>query len=427
MGMIIFAFIAFVILINYVSCLVTFSSPTRGSLHAIGSQVTATLSGMTLGSIATITQSCETTPPADVSINVFYSSPSAVFTLPAGYYGICTYFNNVGSQPVSIRVGNSVGVTAPEFGAVVLAGSDLPITVTYAPDTDPNPIFEVQLRCITPGIDPVEGPVEGNASTQQYFHIPSDFHGFSDLTVLNTVPSYYNVGSKGIQVVQTYQLTLETPQNGAELVIGTPFNVLVTLQDLFIPDIIGLQFSPSSGQTILAYINEVKSVVLDSTYFGANTLTILTMPPYLAPSPISITLKYGIEFTQAPVMIIGNLPFQLYLTTSATPVAPADQSVTVYLNCDATQIDQWNGVPLNQLTTLSLNTPDFQASSNCFFSTPSQNDYYYIAMKSVELNTNPNVNPVNRLSPEEQNYFARSIAFPPSRIVDPKNFVVNTP
>lgn len=398
------------IFVNSVFGAINIDRPANGSLHPINSQVTVTLSGSGTTSV-TITQTCGTSV---VSQTIQYPTVnSAVFTLPQDYYGNCSYTLNVSASRRTIRVGNDVSITAPNNSDSFAAGTDFPIDVTYNPDTNPNPVFDVKLASSIPGLTVVE-KIEGNALTQQYFHVPSDFVGDFILSVLETVPSYYTTNF--VQLLITQQLEIVTPPDGAKVMIGTPFDVLVASKDASTNVPITLKFTDDATQNIPAVVNVVQPVTLDFSYFGTDSLTVEIDPSltaYIAPSPISITLKYGIKFTQSPIAIIGNVPFQIYLETSDIPDESVDQNTIVSLLCGVNLIDQWT-VPFNELSTLSAIDADTPAQSNCFFSTPLENDYYYPAVQSVIIFKPPFGGTIEIIGPVEQAEFAVSIAFPPS-------------
>lgn len=400
---------------------VIFTSPTPGSLFPIGSQVTVTLSGLPSRSVTTVSQICDETVTETKIISAL--QPSAVFTLPADFFGICIYtalLLNPVPQPVPIFVGNTVSITSPVDGSTVLAGNDFPITLAYSPTTNPNLNFEVQLNCRLSSVGPYIQVIEGNATNQQLFNVPSNFEGQScDLRVLNTVPGYFSVTVVLLQVLQIQQLTITNPQNGDDNQIGLPFNVLVTAPNPNTFDDIILTFTSddSSTENVNAKVNVSQPLSLNSTFLGITTLTVSTAPiQFIHPAPVSFNLKYGLEITQAPKVIIGNFPFEMFIRTSADPVPPADQAIQVSLTCGRTLIQEWS-VTLNQLVTLSAIPGDTPAQNNCQFSTPSNSIYYYQTSRYVVIFRSPFGGAVYPISLEEQIIFAESISFPPSDII----------
>lgn len=403
--------ITFLFFFNCVHGFISFSSPQQDEAFAIDDYVTVTLSGLTGVESATVTQICAT--EAQVSKLFTTIDYSQNFNLPTGYSGGCTYTATMtgSSTPeasVRILVGNPVPVTidVPVSGSSVTSGESFDIELSYSPSTTPNVVFDVQLDCQISGIDPVVQQVVGNAQIQNYL-APDTFYGNNCiLSVLDTVQGYYGFAPVSIKVIK--DLILEFPLAGSNQQVGVPFNTLVSATGLDRYVVVTLFFNNIPRQ---ATVNIDHSIALEAFYLGVVTLTVSSSSPFVSPPPISFNLKYGLEFTEAPKFIFKNVPFQIYLTTSATPIAPADQTVLVSLTCGAELIDQWT-VPLNELVTLSTIEADIPAQSICSLSTPSDNMYYYTALHEVIIFRTPFDVQVQILNSLEKDAFAKRIAFP---------------
>lgn len=365
------------------------SSPLQTDLSSSGSSVVNTVSNLAAGYTVMATQNC-----SDIIVQNQLTSPSYTytFTLPASYYGNCTYSATIDGSPtvpqpdpVSISVG--IGVAFSVSSVPVDAGDSFWLQLSYVSDPTTSLPFNVELDCNLPGISPTVQSIV--SYTNATYQVPSNFRGSTCiLSILYTQPNYYDLRNQTIQVNEL--VGVASPSHNANLTIGVPFEVVIATSH---PDAnvgIGLLFTSGSATTsISALTNYQESIILDSSYFGVTSMAITADAPYCAPSPITLNFMYGLSFTYVPSEIVVNVATEIYLSTSATPSSPAPTTVDVYLTCSSTLIYTWNNVPLNQYTLLSALPSNAPAQSGCILSTAPDSTYYYQAQASVNIVLTP--------------------------------------
>lgn len=374
-----------------------FVSPIDGSISPISPRTPATsisvqLSGLSAPYIALVAKTCSG------FINTISLTPANNYTASTNnsqnYYGNCTFTATITGNPtispptpVSVLVGNTVQLSTPNSTITVNAGSTFPIELAYSPTTSPNTIFAVDLNCNIAGVASSVQQITGGSSQQsQNFSVPSYFYGTSCvLKVLNTVPSYYRNTTQIITVQQ--QVVIAAPLSSANLIIGVPFNTSVTTSNSTVNSAIVLTFvsSTSIENVVNSQTNLIEAVNLNSDFFGVTTLSVATTTPYAAPAQITLNFKYGLEFTTVTNPIVPGASFQIFLTTSATPVGDVPTVVDVFLTCGDVQISSWTDVPLNEMSTLSAIPADTVTQCSCTLSTSSSSIYYYQTNKLVSI------------------------------------------
>lgn len=126
---------------------------------------------------------------------------------------------------------------------------------------------------------------------------------------------------------------------------------------------------------------------------------------------------YEIEFIYGPKVIIGNIPFDIYVEARSLLKSALNFLIPVYLTCGGVEIYMWSDVVANELSTLSPIPSGTPAHPYCFLSSPTQADGYSDATWPVSIVASPFGGIVNPITSAQQAEFAVDIAFPPSVVI----------
>lgn len=383
-----------------------FSSPANGTVVVAGQSVNITMQDVRQGTRVNVTQICG----GQQSSNTLGPGNIVSFTIPSPYSGFCNYTaiatptSQSAIVPLYLIVQGTVTIVDPTAGANFTPGSIMPVKLDYQPRTTPDPDFNVTLQCS----NNQTSQIISGADVVQPFIIPADFYGSTNdcKVFISNSPNYLPLNNVSISVFEP--LIIESPEQGSNYTVAEPFPVLVSSTDPLAVGSYSAQFNcgqgPSFNVTDLS-VNVPTTVTLNSTYFGNCTMQVYNVSgSFGTPSPITFNLKYNLAFLTSPSLVIGNIPFTIYLQATPTPDISVPSTVSMDLICDSGIIESWPSVTIGSPQQLTINSQTF-SEENCYFETQSNSTSYYQAIASVSVTAVPTGGQAYPITDEEIRIF----------------------
>ena len=309
--------------------------------------------------LITVRQICgsNTTDYPDITVNTeFYATP------PLNYTGTCVFstlasglYDAATNVTISIDKG-TITIDTPEANSRIAAGSNAEITLTASPDISE---LTVQLDCGAGMTTSVQ--VTPNDIIPKLLLVPEDFYGSNCSFSVIDYPSYYDAPT-AVNVTITQDLIFSSPANNSVILIQNPIPILMIPGYLDVEDPITLNFTCTNNNTL---INVLTTVPLDyqyaNSFYGNCELSVLSAPEYFETRPLDFSLKYILEFVEAPKMIANGADFTVEIDTLG-PVIPGIDTVDLGLYCDGLgEVEVWQGVNLDEPVVLNLNKSNVTA------------------------------------------------------------------